>query len=376
MKDRHVGILVPRLSRYGGMEQFAWSLSQALAGVCRVTCVCSRADDAPPGVDILPVARPRLGRFGKTLWFALRAEQIRRAAGFDCTIGLDNTLCQDILRISGGPTATFWRLSSRAWSPGPSRIWKSVRRRVNPGHALAMAIERIQLKRSTVKVANSHLVRDWTVAAHPWLSPSDFEVVYNRPDLARFTPATYLQCRQSRSAMGLSPEGRVVGLAGTNFMLKGLPQALSMLTFLPAEIRLAVAGGRNPSRFQAIARSLGVEDRVHFLGRVRRMPTFYHACEAFILPTLYDACSNAVLEALACGLPTVSTSCNGSSVFLDPDLIVPDPMDIPSLARAVSKALERPLGQPFSWPEHLVAGLDPFLNIVERVAQGKQPCAV
>jgi len=113
--------------------------------------------------------------------------------------------------------------------------------------------------------------------------------------------------------MGLSPEGRVVGLAGTNFMLKGLPQALAMLTHLPEETRLAVAGGRNPSRFQAMARNLGVEDRVHFLGRVRRMPTFYHACEAFVLPTLYDACSNVVLEALACGLPALYRNGGGSS---------------------------------------------------------------
>ncbi|MBS6653380.1 MAG: glycosyltransferase family 4 protein, partial [Collinsella sp.] len=56
--------------------------------------------------------------------------------------------------------------------------------------------------------------------------------------------------------------------------------------------------------------------RIHFLGKVEDMPALYRAMDLFVLPSFYDACSNAVLEALACGLKVLSTTANGSSVFL------------------------------------------------------------
>ena len=63
--------------------------------------------------------------------------------------------------------------------------------------------------------------------------------------------------------------------------------------------------------------------------------SLYQAGDIFILNTFYDACANAVLEALACGLPTISTSSNGSSVFLRPEAVTDDPTDAEDLARRI-----------------------------------------
>jgi UDP-glucose:(heptosyl)LPS alpha-1,3-glucosyltransferase len=104
---------------------------------------------------------------------------------------------------------------------------------------------------------------------------------------------------------------------------------------LPGTFRLAVAGGRGSSALEALAESHGVADRVHFLGRVDDMPGLYRAADLFVLDTFYDACANAVLEALACGLPVISTACNGSSAFLRPEAVLPDPADHAELARRI-----------------------------------------
>lgn len=67
------------------------------------------------------------------------------------------------------------------------------------------------------------------------------------------------------------------------------------------------------------------------------MPALYRAMDLFVLPSFYDACSNAVLEALACGLKVLSTTANGSSVFLPQEHVTPDPGDAEDLAARIGR---------------------------------------
>jgi UDP-glucose:(heptosyl)LPS alpha-1,3-glucosyltransferase len=65
------------------------------------------------------------------------------------------------------------------------------------------------------------------------------------------------------------------------------------------------------------ARVDGLEERFVFAGPVRDMDLIYPACDALVHPTYYDACSLVVLEALASGLPVITTTANGASMYLD-----------------------------------------------------------
>jgi UDP-glucose:(heptosyl)LPS alpha-1,3-glucosyltransferase len=337
--------MLPRLSRYGGAEQFGYRLAAHLAGECSgefdVTFVCARQDGpAPEGVRVIRVGRPLPGKLGKTLWFALAAEAVRRRERFDVTVGLGNTLCQDILRLSGGPTGLFWDYSIRAWKEGRSRTVKSLARRLSPGKQLARLIERVQARRTRLLVANSHFVRDLTVQAFPFLRDRDIPVIYNQPDLTRFQRGEAADKPGLREGFGLPRHGTLILTAGTNFRLKGVHVLIRALGLLPGSCRLAVAGGRGSAEMKTLAKSLGVSERVHFLGRVDDMPALYRAADIFVLDTFYDACANAVLEALACGLPVISTACNGSSAFLRPEAVLPDPSDHEELARRIVALLD------------------------------------
>jgi UDP-glucose:(heptosyl)LPS alpha-1,3-glucosyltransferase len=71
---------------------------------------------------------------------------------------------------------------------------------------------------------------------------------------------------------------------------------------------------------QALAARLGVAERVRFLGGQKDVRPFYGAADCFALPTLYDPMPNAALEALACGLPVVTSTTCGAAELIQPNI--------------------------------------------------------
>lgn len=364
-----LGLFLPRLSAYGGAEGFALRLAAALAGDGHgVDFVCGRQEAEPPaGVNVRLVGRPHLPRAAKIAWYAAQAERVRRKEKYDLTISLGKTLRQDLLRMSGGPLDVFWRLSGRAYAAGLARSWKTARRRVAPANALIRAIEQRTLENSRIIVAVSHRVRDWLLEAHPWLEGRDIRIIYNRPDLGRFAPASPEARQAARNAWGLDTGQVALCLAGTNFALKGVDQMIRALALLPREYVLLVAGGRKPGRFAARAEKLGLGARVRFLGRVEDMPSLYSASDLFVLPTFYDTCSNATLEALAAGCRVITSRDNGASHFLPERWIIEDPADVAHLAETIACAAVEPPPQPFAWPDDVAAGIEPYLALVKEM---------
>lgn len=374
MPQARIALTMPRLGLYGGAEGFGWRLAEALAAQGHaVDFLCGRAEGAPPaGVTPVALGRPPLGRALKNLWFAQAVERRLKREGYDVVIGLGRTWTQDILRVGGGPQTVFNRLTEAAYGAGPGRLWKRLRRAVSPSSAVISWLEARQFdapeSRHQRVVCVSDLVRDWLLEAHPALDPARVDVVYNRPDLTRFAPLAPGQRAELRAGQGLGEGDVVVCTAGTNFALKGVGTLIRALTLLPPHFRLAVAGGRGPERWMALARELGVERRVRFAGKVADMRSFYGAADVFALPTYYDACSNAVLEALACGLPSISSSRNGSAVFVPQRHVLADPADAEGLARLIQDAAaekDRPKDcLAFVWPDDRPCGLQPYLDMV------------
>ena len=126
-----------------------------------------------------------------------------------------------------------------------------------------------------------------------------------------------------RNRMGLEP-GHLVGLfAGHNFALKGLEPLLEALATAAARIPRA-----SPSTFWFAAAAirlptaawpsrLGLGETVHFLGFYPDVQDCYWSSDFFVQPTYYDPCSLVVLEALACGLPVITTANNGASEMME-----------------------------------------------------------
>jgi UDP-glucose:(heptosyl)LPS alpha-1,3-glucosyltransferase len=359
--------MLPKLSRYGGAEQFGYRLAEHLATQCadefEVTFICARQDGpAPEGVRVIRVGRPLPGKLGKVLWFALAAEVARRRGRFDVSIGLGNSIFQDIVRLSGGPTRLFWDYSIRAYAPGRERTLKILSRHLSLGKQLGRLVEHLCVRNSSVLVANSEFVRDLTARANPHLKPESIRLIYNKPDLNRFSQGEATAKPKLRGRFGLPENADLIITAGTNFRLKGVHVLIRALASLPASFHLGVAGGRGSRDLLGLAKRSGVEKRVHFLGRVDDMPALYEAGDIFVLNSFYDACANAVLEALACGLPTISTTSNGSSVFLRPEAVVDDPTDAAILADRIRCLIHN--GSTARTDFNPTSGLEPYVDLL------------
>ena len=381
MPQARIALTMPRLGLYGGAEGFGWRLAEALAAEgFAVDFLCGCVEGKPPaGVRPVVLGRPPFGRALKNLWFAWAVDKRLAREGYDVVIGLGRTWTQDILRVGGGPQSVFNRLTEAAYGDGLTRAFKRLRRALSPS---AMVIARLEARQFDALessgqrvVCVSDLVRQWLLTAHPTLDPARVSVVYNRPDLERFAPLAPARRAELRAGQGVADSDVVVCTAGTNFALKGVGTLIHALALLPPQFRLAVAGGRGQGQWLALARELGVEKRVRFAGKVDDMPGFYGAADVFALPTFYDACSNAVLEALACGLPAISSSRNGSAVFVAQRHILSDPADAEGLARLIANAAEEQDRPAFAWPGDRPCGLTPYLEMVREMlaAKGVRP---
>jgi glycosyltransferase involved in cell wall biosynthesis len=139
----------------------------------------------------------------------------------------------------------------------------------------------------------------------------------------------------------------VLFVAGAhNMRLKGIDTALAALARLRAEgadIRLAIAGGTADAFWTARTAALGIADRVNFLGQISDMDALFAAADACLHPTRWDACSLVTIEAMAAGLPVITTAMNGAAELIDPDrtgFVLPDPDDAPALAEAMRALLD------------------------------------
>ena len=113
-----------------------------------------------------------------------------------------------------------------------------------------------------------------------------------------------------RSELGIGADDIVVLFVGTEFKRKGLDALLEgfSLAYRP-NLRLIIAGGGEKKRYVSLARRLGVEKNVIFLGLVEHIDDIYSISDIFILPTLIDPAGMAPLEAMAAGrVPTNTRS--------------------------------------------------------------------
>jgi glycosyltransferase involved in cell wall biosynthesis len=152
-----------------------------------------------------------------------------------------------------------------------------------------------------------------------------------------------------RTSLGIGAGETLVGFAATldrAHHFKRLDVALDAIAALePERVHLVVAGGGELERdFRARATSAGIADRAHFLGRVPHpeLPGVLRACDLFLLTTEPPESFGIVLiEAMACGLPTVATEYPGVRAVVDDDetgLLV-GPGDPASAADAIRRLI-------------------------------------
>ena len=170
-------------------------------------------------------------------------------------------------------------------------------------------------------------------------------MIHNGVDTDRFTPALRERHRDAtRKELGVGEEVLFLMLAH-NLLLKNadaLLRAAAKLRTGGRAIRVVIAGGKRPERFEKLAQKLGIAAKVTFRGVVDALP-YYAAADVFVHPTWYDPCSLVTLEASGCGLPVITTRYNGASEIMQDGrdgFILDEPADVPALAARMEELLD------------------------------------
>jgi glycosyltransferase involved in cell wall biosynthesis len=168
---------------------------------------------------------------------------------------------------------------------------------------------------------------------------SRIRVIVNGVDLEEFTPGESIGVarRRHRQKLGL-PENVTLALFAGDIRTprKNLDTVLHALVKVP-DLHLAVVGNIEGSPFPQLAASLGLSERVYFVGFRRDIPEIMRSVDLFIFPSRYEACSLVLLEALSSGLPVITAAATGGAELVTPEcgIVLPDSNDIDALAVAL-----------------------------------------
>jgi glycosyltransferase involved in cell wall biosynthesis len=190
----------------------------------------------------------------------------------------------------------------------------------------------------------SKIYRTWLV--REGVDDDLITVQYNGVDTLQFSPAADKRTYQ-QTLLSLDPVRPVIGTVGNLLPIKGheilLKAARQVVERRPEALFVLVGDGTRRAELERLAQTLNLSEQVRFLGRRRDVPDLMQAFDVFVLTSNSEGCPNVILEAMATGLPVVSTSVGGvPELVTDETGILVPPGDDAALADAIRQLLDDP----------------------------------
>jgi UDP-glucose:(heptosyl)LPS alpha-1,3-glucosyltransferase len=326
-------IIRQRYTPYGGAERFVEAALEALLERGIAITLYTRRWPQTRLQLIEPVLcnPPYVGRLWRDWSFARAVCGTIARNPPELVQSHERLLCCDVYRAGDGVHKVWLEERLRDASPLAQRLgaW-------SPYHRYVLDMERRLFASPALRmvICNSKMVKD-EIRDHFGLPEERLSVIYNAVDSVAFAPQLRTHRAPVLAKLGVPESATVFLLVGSGYARKGVARAIAALARLPGDTYLFVVGrDKARGRYKRLAQELGVAPRVALLGPHEDPRPFYGAADAFVLPTLYDPCPNAVLEAMACGLPVVtSTKCGAAELVVENDAgFVCPARDIDSLA--------------------------------------------
>ena len=328
-----LAVIRQRYTPYGGAERFVETALEALLERDIAISLYTRAwpDTKLQLIEPVICNPPYVGRLWRDWSFAHAVCRALERGAADVVQSHERIACCDVYRAGDGVHAVW--LEQRARVEG--RVARFVSR-ASPYHRYVLAAERRLFRSPWLRavICNSAMVKEEIVTRFG-LAPERLTVIHNAVDSDAFHPGLRSLRGWVRERHHISDSATLFLLVGSGYQRKGVAAAIRAIAALPPTTHLMVVGrDRDLARYAALAKDLGIAGRVTLAGPQVEPKPYFGAADVFVLPTLYDPCPNAALEAMACGLPVITSTKSGAAELVrahDAGFVC-DALDVEALA--------------------------------------------
>lgn len=301
----------------GGAERFLSQALQALAKGEIELSVLARDWQRIDGVRFIACDPAKgLTRRHREKHFAAKARQLLAKHHFDLVQSHERIDGCDIYRAGDGVHAVWLQQRKRVLP-----AWRRASISISPYHHYVCQAERqlFENPRLRAVICNSNMVKQQIVERFE-IAADKLHVIYNGVDIERFSPHNkQAQRTELRHMLAIPDNIATAAFVGSGFQRKGLSVVLKSIAAGSENCHLLVVGtDKRLQSYRRLANDLGLTERVHWLGVQQDVAPYYSAADYFFLPSLYDPFPNVVFEALASGLPVItSQQCGAAEILTD-----------------------------------------------------------
>ena len=329
----NIALIVRKYQTSGGTERYNYNISKCLSEKGhKVTIFCNKAKLTPPNQNIKIIKLPNLplNRQIKTFLFNYFVDKKINLNNFDIVQGCGKILKQDIYRAGGG----FHKLYLRAGNV--NRFTKYDKMVMN----IEQRIYNVENTKYVIAVSRFIANEIHNEFNYPM---EKIKIFHNPVDLKTFNNKNKAKDKKYiLEKLKIDFKNRIFLFVANNFKLKGLIPILEAFKTLK-NYKILIVGNDN---FKEIIENYNnnITDNTIFLHERKgnELIKIYHAADVLLHPTYFDPFANVSLEAMASGIPVVTTKINGASEILDNGIdgvVIEHADDIVSLRQVAEKLI-------------------------------------
>ena len=352
-----IAVIRQKFVNYGGAEQFVSGYTNQLANMGHEIHIFANqwAPSNHPNIKIHAVRTIRRNSFLRVLSFAWFTRQSIRFESFDIVQSHERIWHQGIYRAGDG--------CHREWLERRACYLPFIKRsffRFNLFHQLILRLEKRIFEKGECKkiIAISEMVKR-DILKHYQLPEDRVKVVYNGVQLDRFNPSNRKFFRDEiRQQLRISAEEVMILFVGSGFERKGLEYLIKSVQYMKKKNwRLVLVGKGKWKRYLGFA-SKENQGKITHLEPIDEIEKMYAAADFFVLPSIYEPFGNANLEALASGLPIITSRNCGAAEIITPKkegIVLEDPSDYKAIADAIDFLMDSKIRESMGESARLLA---------------------
>jgi UDP-glucose:(heptosyl)LPS alpha-1,3-glucosyltransferase len=327
----HIGIIRARYNPFGGAERIVSRTIEALEHRdIKVSVIARQWEEQANTIDKhwIPCNPFYIGRTWRDFSFATKALKIAQASGCQIIQSHERIPGCTLYRAGDGVHAEWLRQRARLAGQGDAELCYG-----SMYHRYMLGAEHAMFTNDALKavICNSAMVKS-QIQEYFDVPEEKLHLVYNGIDTNRFNPAVKQHRQAIRSALSIPENKRCGVFVGSGFARKGIEMLLKAMT--TTDLHLIIVGyDKDAPQYIKQSQQLNIHDRIHFVGAQQDVTPYLGAADFFVLPTLYDPFPNAIIEALACGLPVITTKQCGAAEVIEEGIhgYIHDNIDRPAL---------------------------------------------